>query len=136
MLSVIDDDAQLEKAISVAEQILGDLDIPHRGLLFAVPITQVVGLRKTKPAPAESAPVTPSVSPVEDSAIGPQEITRHTPVAAAEEHLKLEATVVETGMDLVSVARAIVQNPAVHVACVINSRKKLVGLIPSGNVGR
>lgn len=48
LFSVVEDEATLERVIAATEQIVGDLSEPRTGLLFAVPVTRVVGLCKRR----------------------------------------------------------------------------------------
>ncbi len=47
--SVIDDDATLERAILVAQQIVGDFRDRHTGILFVVPVTRAWGILRVMP---------------------------------------------------------------------------------------
>lgn len=52
LFSVIEDQAVLEKAIQVTQQILGDLEQPHNGIMFTMPVDRAWGhtkLHKPKP---------------------------------------------------------------------------------------
>lgn len=49
LFSVVEDEATLERVIAATEQVVGDLNKPRTGLLFALPVTRVVGLRKRGP---------------------------------------------------------------------------------------
>jgi hypothetical protein len=44
--SVIDDAVDLEAIVAATEKVLGPLDQPHAGMMVAVPILKVWGLRK------------------------------------------------------------------------------------------
>lgn len=48
VLSVIEDDATLERAIQAAEQVIGDFNKPHSGVMFIVPVTRTWGVRLTR----------------------------------------------------------------------------------------
>jgi nitrogen regulatory protein P-II 1 len=45
LFSVIRDDAILDRAIAATQEVVGDLSQPYSGLLFVVPVSQVVGLK-------------------------------------------------------------------------------------------
>ncbi len=45
ILSVITDEAVLERAIQAAKQVIGDFSKPHSGIMFVVPVTRVWGIR-------------------------------------------------------------------------------------------
>lgn len=127
LFSVVENEALLEKAITVTEEIIGDLNIPHKGLLFVVPITQVRGLIAPKEAETRPPPVTsPALTETTDVKL----ITRETPVSVVDEILNLEPTIVQRDLDLMAVAKVMVKNPSVMVASVVNDRQRLVGLLP------
>lgn len=44
MLSVVESQELVDKLVKVTRQITGDLDRPHSGFLFVVPVSQVYGL--------------------------------------------------------------------------------------------
>jgi CBS domain-containing protein len=134
LLSVIDDDDLLEKAIAVTEEVLGDLNLPGRGILFVVPIAQVQGIIQPpleslvgqKPPPVEPPPFAP-MTEVEI-------ITRQTPVSVVAEILNLEPVIVQRDQSLLEVAEALAQNLPVNVACVVNEQQQLVGLLALQNL--
>ncbi len=45
--SVVDDDLDLDILVAATERIIGPLDQPHAGLIVAIPVLKVWGLRKT-----------------------------------------------------------------------------------------
>lgn len=49
LFSVIDDDTVIQRAIAATESVVGDFSRHHTGLLFVVPVTQVLGLVKHGP---------------------------------------------------------------------------------------
>jgi len=46
LFSVIEDEAVLNRVIAATKAIVGDFSRHHTGLLFVVPVTQVLGLEK------------------------------------------------------------------------------------------
>jgi nitrogen regulatory protein PII len=46
LLSVVDSQELVDKMVAIARQIIGDLEDPHTGFLFVVPVVQVYGLGK------------------------------------------------------------------------------------------
>ena len=46
LFSVVEDDEILERAIAVTQEVVGDLSEENTGILFVVPVTRVLGLRK------------------------------------------------------------------------------------------
>jgi nitrogen regulatory protein P-II 1 len=49
LFTVIEDEATLERVITATEQIIGDFTHPYTGLLFVVPVSRVLGLKKRDP---------------------------------------------------------------------------------------
>ena len=45
-LFCVADDAKVDAAIAVIQEICGDLDAPGRGIIFTLPVDRVVGLAK------------------------------------------------------------------------------------------
>jgi hypothetical protein len=43
--SLVDDQVDLEHLVRITEEIVGPLDAPHTGLLFAIPVLKTWGLR-------------------------------------------------------------------------------------------
>jgi nitrogen regulatory protein PII len=46
VFTVVETQEMVDKLVSAAQQILGDLDEPHTGFLFVVPVSQVYGFGK------------------------------------------------------------------------------------------
>jgi nitrogen regulatory protein PII len=46
LLSVVDDETMVDRMITIAEEVIGDLDEPHTGFLFVVPVLKVHGMGK------------------------------------------------------------------------------------------
>lgn len=44
LVSVVNDEQVVDKLVAVSREILGDLDRPHSGFLFVVPVLQAYGL--------------------------------------------------------------------------------------------
>jgi hypothetical protein len=53
LFAVIDDDEIVERVIKETERIVGDFSEPHSGLLFVVPVSRVIGLKKHYPKTKE-----------------------------------------------------------------------------------
>ena len=123
LLAAIDDEAVLERAIAEAERILGGFDRPHGGVLLALPISVAYGIRKRIPEPEEEEP--PLLAPS-----GPRTITRRTPISEVLNRLKLTPVIVHEDDTLEEAARAMVQQPSVQCACVVNDEGRLVGILP------
>jgi nitrogen regulatory protein P-II 1 len=48
LMSVVDSQEIVDKMVAIAQQIIGDLDDPHTGFLFVVPVLQAYGLGKDR----------------------------------------------------------------------------------------
>ncbi len=46
LFTIVEDDEKLEKAIEAITSVTGNLENPNEGLMFTVPVGQVIGLRK------------------------------------------------------------------------------------------
>ena len=46
LFSVVESQAEVDKMVSAAQKVIGDLEQPHTGFLFVVPVLQVYGLGK------------------------------------------------------------------------------------------
>ena len=46
LLSVVDEQAQVDRMVAIAQQVIGDLEQAHTGFLFVVPVLEVHGLGK------------------------------------------------------------------------------------------
>lgn len=44
VFSVVDSQEMVDKMVATAQQVIGDLDNPHTGFLFVVPVSQSLGL--------------------------------------------------------------------------------------------
>ncbi len=49
LFSVIEDEETLQRVIAATERVIGDFSRHRTGLLFVVPVTQVLGLKKQGP---------------------------------------------------------------------------------------
>lgn len=46
LLSVVDDQSMVDKMVAIAQKVIGNLENPHTGFMFVVPVLQVYGLGK------------------------------------------------------------------------------------------
>ncbi len=123
LLAAIDDEAVLERAIAEAERVVGGFDRPHGGVLLVIPIQAAYGIRKHVPTPSEEKP--PLLAPT-----GPRTITRRTPISEVLNRLKLTPVIIHEDDTLEEAARAMLQQPNVQCACVVNDENRLVGILP------
>ena len=49
LFTVIDDDALLERAIQSAQEIVGDFNKSHTGIMFVVPVSRAWGIQNVRP---------------------------------------------------------------------------------------
>ncbi len=126
LLAAIDDETILEHAVAEAKQVTGGFDQPHGGLLLVLPVSLSLGVRKQPPAPPPEQP--PMLAPT-----GPRTITRRTPISAV---LKLPPVIVHEDDTLEEAARAMIQQPSVHCACVVNDENRLVGVLPLSTIAQ
>ncbi len=124
LLSLIDDDTLLEKAIAEADEIVEGFDRPHSGILFVLPVSQALGLKKW---PAET-PHLETAERAKERALLPH-IERSQTVAQLMGILDLTPVVVSVNASIEDIVAAMLQEPDVFVACVVNEEERLVGLI-------
>lgn len=117
LLTAIDDEALLARAVAEAEQAVGGFERPNSGILLVLPVAEARGLQKERPAP-EKAPPRPVCAGWREMQIG--EITRAG---------GMEPVTVPPDAPLDEVARALAAHPGVGVACVVTEEGRLVGLL-------
>lgn len=123
LLAVLEDDETLERAVQVASQVIGDFAAPNTGLLFVVPVSRALGLKKHPPPPEE----TPEWLTLPQAVAA---ITRNTPISEVENLSTLRPLIVHDTDSLREVAEVVVSNPLVRVVCVVDADERLIGLIP------
>lgn len=126
LLTLIDDEDLLERAIIEAERVVGDFYDLKGSLIFVLPVNRTVGVFKTR---EEGAPPPPVTAAAAELAIEQGLITRNMPVTVANEILKLEPVIVQAEQSLLEVTEAMIANPQVQVACVVNQQQRLIGLL-------
>jgi CBS domain-containing protein len=126
VLTVIEDDDLLKKAIVEAERAVGNFYQPGTGLLFVVPISHAVGIIRPETQVATPLPETRHPEAMTDVEL----ITRDTPVSSIfDETLNLKPAIVQTHQPLIEVAEAMLNHLGVNVACVVDAHQHLVGLL-------
>ncbi len=120
LLSVIDDDVLLERAIAEADEAVDGFDRPHSGILFVVPVARTLGLKKWTQTREHPSPTPPPMSP---------ETLKHKTVADIMDVLKLAPAVVRVDDSLEQVIRTMLAHADVQVVAVVNEVDRLVGLI-------
>jgi CBS domain-containing protein len=121
LMTAIEDDALLAKAIAEAERVVGGFERPNSGLLLVLPVAQAKGLRKVQPEPLRKE-LPPAVRP-------DWIVRRDTPIEVVVNILKLEPTIVGPNTPLDEVAQVMLAHPNVHVACVVADDGRLMGVL-------
>jgi len=143
LMSVIDDPEMLELAISEADRVVKGFDSPNSGILFTLPIGQVLGLNKWGERPLEEETEAPDQEKSnllqwfqEDvrntygqDALVDWSHQRDTQVAEIVEYLSLDPIIVNIDTPIPAVLAKLLHAPKVATACVINSENRLMGTI-------
>lgn len=147
LLSLIDDPEILELAIAEADRVVKGFDSPHSGILFTVPISQVLGLQKWGIEPQVEEPLKPESQDSRQSQLmtwfeqdvkeryGAEALQdwsnqRETPVSEILHLLSIHPTIVKVDTSLFDVVTHLQDNPGMPAACVVNAEERLVGVIP------
>jgi Mg/Co/Ni transporter MgtE len=126
VFSLIDDETLLENAIAEADDIVGGFDRPGRGLLFVLPVARTLGLQKWETA--GSAGLAGLASLPEGM------FKRNTPISQVISLLDLRPVIVSVSWTLEAALTALLENPRVDVASVVNESGHLVGLLDSAKL--
>jgi len=118
LLTAVDDDTLLARAVAEAERVVGGFERPHSGILLVLPVAEARGLRKERPAVPETVPPQPVCAGWREMRVGE--------IACA---AGLEPVTVPPDAPLDEVARALAAHPGVRVACVVAEEGRLVGLL-------
>ena len=148
VLSIFDDPEILEIAIAEADRVVKGFDSPKSGILFTLPLGQVLGLQKWDQHEREAEPKE-TLDPEEKSAVrllqwfeedvkgryGEEAIQdwtrqRNIPVIEILPLLDLQPTIVKMNTPLLEVMTLLLANPGVPAACVVNNEDRLMGVIP------
>ncbi len=122
LISVISDETLLEQAIAEADQVVEGFDRPHSGVLFALPVSHALGIRKRG-----HAVVPPQKIADQEKSI--KNINRNTQVSQILNLVDLTPVLVQADAPIIEVVQALLSQPRVQVACVVNLEKRLIGLI-------
>lgn len=131
LISAMEDETLLKQAIAVAEDVVGGFNDPDKGVLFVLPISYAQGITKNL---EEVRKMKKSQSKMSALASEAGQITRNTPVSKINEILSLKPVIVFEDQPLLEVAEAMVAEPNVNVASVVNKDGRLMGLIPLMNL--
>jgi hypothetical protein len=143
LMSLIDEPEMLELAISEADRVVKGFDSPNSGILFTLPIGQVLGINKWREQPPEE---TLETGKQENSnllqwfhedvrntygqdALVDWSQQRDIQVAEIVERLSLDPIIVNLDTPIPEVLAELLHAPKVATACVINSENRLMGTI-------
>lgn len=119
LLTVIEDEALLERAIAEAERVVGGFERPNSGVLLVLPVVDARGLQKERLTTALVEPAPPLIC-------GDWRDIRVAEVARTR---RLEPVTVRSDTSLDEVALALAARPGVRVACVLSDDERLIGLL-------
>ncbi len=143
LMSLIDEPEMLELAISEADRVVKGFDSPNSGILFTLPIGQVLGINKWREQPPEETLETGKQEKSnllqwfhEDvrntygqDALVDWSQQRDIQVAEIVERLSLDPIIVNVDTPIPEVLAELLHAPKVATACVINSENRLMGTI-------
>lgn len=148
LLSLIDDPGILELAVAEADRVVKGFDSPNSGILFTLPIGQVLGLKKwekslksdkgesrEKQAEGEQSRLMQWFEEDVKERYGEDVLTdwskpRNTPISEIFHLLSIQPTIVRVDTPLFDVVNQLQSNPGMPAACVVNNEDRLVGVIP------
>ena len=152
LLSLIDDPETLELAIAEADRVVKGFDSPNSGILFTMPVGQVLGLQKwvSEVKVEEKEPVEQPQDQRQarlmawfeedvkarygEEALVDWSKPRLTPVSEIINLLGFQPTTVRVDTSLFDVVTHLQANPGMPAACVVNKEDRLVGVIPLKNL--
>jgi CBS domain-containing protein len=125
LIAVIKDDNLMERAIAEAERLVGNFNNSDTGLLFTLPVNYVVGLLEPDDLETDPPPPRPILA---SGRLG------EMPVSVLRDIINLAPVVVQIDQPLIEIVEAIIGEPDVDVACVVNEQQRLVGVLPLQNL--
>ena len=146
LVSLIDDPEILERAVAEADRVVKGFDSPHSGILCTIPVGHVLGLQKW--GPAKKKATEPEIDSDDgntsnlmkwfeedirdkygEAAILDWSTQRNTPVSEIIQVLTLKPSIVRVDTPVREVMAALLTNPGLPVAFVINNEERLMGII-------
>jgi CBS domain-containing protein len=125
LLSVIEDEDLLEKAIAEAEHVVGGFEESGTGILFVLPVVRALGLKKRRrPTPEEIVSSAPAPQPISEL-----DHMRSVPVSEVLAVHKIQPAIITRDDTLNEVARKMLMHPSAQVACIVNEENRLSGLV-------
>jgi len=149
VISLIDEEETLQRAISEADRVVKGFDSPRSGILFTFPIGDVLGLQKWRASKTdEDEPEETQKEPSnllkwfqEDvketygrDALNDWSHQRGEIVSEIIQQLSLEPVIVRVDTPITEVLSKLLDNPRVTTASVINTENRLMGNIEIGNL--
>ncbi|MGQ9500556.1 MAG: CBS domain-containing protein [Anaerolineae bacterium] len=122
LLTAVEEEAILERAIAEAERLVGGFDRPGSGLLLVLPVSRALGLHKVSPMEVDTRPY-------ETTHIG-WLAWRNKSAAEIARLFDLRPVIVRRDTALDQIPRALMAQPEVQVVCVTSEEDVLVGLLP------
>lgn len=127
IISLIEDEDLLERAIAEADEVVQGFDRPHSGILFVLPVTKALGLHKWTVEAEEQD------RREEEARTGllrrESRAYRDLTVADIMNVLHLAPALVPADAPVADIVRTMLEHPNVQVACVVNEENHLVGVI-------
>ncbi len=121
IISIISDPELLELAISEADRVVEGFDRPHSGVVFAIPVSHALGIRKRGHGERAAEP-----DVWEESVY---DLDRHTSIAQIVNIMDLNPIRVQADASLSEIVKEAIAKPRVQVICVVNREDRLIGLI-------
>ncbi len=148
IFSLINNQDTLDQAISEADRVVGGFDRPSSGILFTLPVGQVLGLQKRRVIAADEDLKLPDKdsdnllswfeeevkNQYGEKVVSNWDSKRKQQISQIVFNSKLSANIIPVDSTLDEVLAAFKENPEVPIACVINSEDRLVGLIDAAQL--
>ncbi len=149
VVSLIDESEILERAISEADRVVKGFDSPRSGILFTIPIGNVLGLQKWRetqpredPEPEEKKEPSNLLKWFQEDikeiygrdALVDWSHQRETRVSEIIQHLSLEPVIVVVDTPVNEVLSKLIDTPNVSIACVVNTEMRLMGILNISNM--
>jgi CBS domain-containing protein len=122
LITAIDDEEMLDRAIAEAERVVGGFHRPNTGVLLVLPIVRASGIYKKRDEEEEEI-----TEPVDIKASWVAR--RDMPVEEVPNLFDLKPTIIRDSSSMDQAACAMMGNPLVHVACVVAEDERLIGLL-------
>ena len=144
VMSLIDNPEILERAISEADRVVKGFDSPRSGILFTIPIGNILGLQKWRekhptenPEPEEKKEPSNLLKWFQEDiketygreALIDWSQQRETRVSEIIKQLSLEPIVVTVDTPVKNVLIKLIATPNASTACVVNTENRLMGIL-------